>query len=170
MVNNAQALLVVVKTVRVKLVEHSLSCVPERRVPEVVTQRNCLCQVLVEPHRPRHSPRYLRDFKRVRQACPVMVTRRGEEYLRLVLQAPKRVAVQYPVPVPLELCPQVTRRAGLFTPLCLAAQTRILTQRVAFKCLCVFSWEHILTPLRFLFPMTIYAIKQQKTFIFHKGF
>ena len=74
----------------------------ERRVTEVVAERDRFGKVLVEAERPRDRPRDLRNFKRVRQPGAVVVALRGDEHLRLVGQAAERLAVQNAVPVALE--------------------------------------------------------------------
>lgn len=65
-VNNANRLLVVSKSVRAKLVQDALACVTERRVSEVVTERDCFGKVTVKAERSRKCSRYLRNFERVR--------------------------------------------------------------------------------------------------------
>ena len=83
-------------------VEHVLADVPERRVAEVVAEPDRLDQVLVQAQRAGHRSRDLRDLERVREARPVMIARRRDEHLRLVLQAPERLAVDDPVAVALK--------------------------------------------------------------------
>ena len=84
------------------LVEGVLADVPERRVAEVVTEPDRLDQILVERERPRDGARDRRDLERVGQARAVVVAQRGHEHLRLVRQAPERLAVHDPVAVALE--------------------------------------------------------------------
>ena len=86
-----------------RLVERGLPRVPERRVPEIVSERDRLGQVLVERERTRDRAGYLRDLERVRHARAVVVAFRGQEDLRLVREPPKRLAVDDAVPVPLIL-------------------------------------------------------------------
>ena len=84
------------------MVERLLADVSERRVAEVVAEPDRLDQVLVERERARDRARDLRDLERVRQPRAVVVAARRDEHLRLVLQAPERLAVHDPVAVALE--------------------------------------------------------------------
>ena len=72
-IDHSQALLVVVETVRVELIEHSLSSVSERCMSEVVPEGNRFGEVLIELQGSRHSSCYLRDLKRMGKSCSVMV-------------------------------------------------------------------------------------------------
>jgi hypothetical protein len=65
-------------------IERVLAGVAERRMTEVVSQAQCLGQILVEPERPGHGTANLRDFQAVRKAYAVMITVRRNEDLRLV--------------------------------------------------------------------------------------
>ena len=97
-------------------VERLLADVSERRVPEIVPEPDRLGQILVEPQRPGDRPRDLRDLQRVGQPGAVVVSARGHEHLRLVLEAPERLAVDDPVAVALKRRPQAAvglRRAAL---------------------------------------------------------
>src|SRR5690606_35538574 len=102
--DDAQALAVVVEAAHVprQLVERLLARVTERRVAEVVGQRDRLGQVLVEAQGAGDARGHLRDLEGVRQARPVVVALVVHEHLGLVLQAPERARVQHAVPVLLE--------------------------------------------------------------------
>ena len=63
----------------------------ERRVPEIMSERDRFGQILVESERPRDCPRNLRNLKRVRQPSTVVVALRRDKYLRLVAQPPERL-------------------------------------------------------------------------------
>ena len=93
-------------------VERLLADMPERRVPEVVAEPDRLDQVLVQPQRARDGPRDLRDLERMRQPGAVMIAGRSDEHLRLVLQAPERLAVDDPVAVALKRGPQAAVGLG----------------------------------------------------------
>ena len=95
---------------RSALVERVLAGVAERRVAEVVAERDRLGQVLVEPQRARDRARDLRDLERVRQARAVVVALGREEDLRLVREAPERLAVDDAVAVALEVGAERVRR------------------------------------------------------------
>ena len=77
----------------------------ERRVAEVVPEGDRLGQLLVQPQHLRDAARDLRHLERVGQARPVVIAGRREEDLRLVLQAPERLAVNDAVAVALERRP-----------------------------------------------------------------
>ena len=80
-----------------------LADVPERRMPQIVPQRNCFRQVLVQLETTRQCPGNLRHFQRVRQPRAVVVAFRREEHLRFVFQAAKRFAVDDAVAVALKI-------------------------------------------------------------------
>ena len=108
--DHAHALLDVGEPARQDRAQAFFAGVAERRVPQVMAERDRLGQVLVEPQRARHRPGDLRDLERVRQPGAVVVALRREEDLRLVLEAPERLGVEDPVAVALEIRAQ---RAGL---------------------------------------------------------
>ena len=83
-------------------IEHVLADVAERRVAEVVAEPDRLHEVLVEPQRAADRARDLRRLQRVGQPRPVVVALGRHEHLRLVLEAPERLAVHDPVAIALE--------------------------------------------------------------------
>src|SRR5215218_1990429 len=83
-------------------VEDGLAGVAEGRVAQVVAQPDRLGQVLVQAERPRHAARDAARLERVREPGAVVVALRGDEDLRLVLQAPERLRVDDPVAVALK--------------------------------------------------------------------
>ena len=93
------------------LVEGLLAGVAERRVAEVVAERDRLGQVLVQPQRPGDGARDPGGLERVREPRAVVVALRVDEDLGLVLEAPERLAVDDAVAVALE------RRPAAGTPL-----------------------------------------------------
>ena len=101
-VDDAQALLVVVEAAGHERVEHALAGVAERRVAEVVAERDRLGQLLVQAQHLGDGARDLRDLERVRQPRAVVVAGRREKHLRLVLQPAERLAVDDAVAVALE--------------------------------------------------------------------
>src|SRR5665213_3547847 len=68
-------------------VECALAGVTERRMTEIVRQRQGLGQVLVEPERARQRTGYLYDLKCVGQSGAVMIALVIDEHLRLVREA-----------------------------------------------------------------------------------
>ena len=119
-VDDAQALLVVVESARHQPVDDALARVAERRVPEVVAERDRFGQLLVQPQHLGDGARDLRDLERVRQPGPVVIAGWREEHLRLVLQPPEGLAVDDAVAIALKrgthvvfgLGPQAAARIG----------------------------------------------------------
>ena len=101
-VDDAQALLVVIEAAGHELVDDALAGVAERRVAEIVAERDRLGQLLVEPQHLGDAARDLRDLERVGQPRAVVIAGRREEHLRLVLQPPERLAVDDAIAIALE--------------------------------------------------------------------
>ena len=93
-------------------VEDVLAGVAERRVPEVVAERDRLGQVLVQAERAGDAAGDLRDLDRVRQARAEVVALVGDEDLRLVLEPAERARVDDAVAVARVLGPRVARASG----------------------------------------------------------
>ncbi len=104
MLDDAQRLPVVVEAAVVdhQAVEDLFTEVPERRVPQVVGQRQRLDQVLVEAQRPRDRAADLADLDGVGQPRAVVVALVVDEDLGLVLEPAEGAAVDDPVAVALE--------------------------------------------------------------------
>ena len=104
--DHAQRVLVVAEAAPPALaharVEHLLADVPERRMPEVVTEPDRLGQVLVQPERARDVARDPAGLERVGEARAVVVALGRDEHLRLVLEPAERLGVHDPVAVALE--------------------------------------------------------------------
>jgi hypothetical protein len=66
---------------RERTLQRILACMAERRMPDVMRQRQRLGQILVEPERARDRPRDLRDFQAVRQANAKVVPVRSRRKL-----------------------------------------------------------------------------------------
>ena len=96
------------------LVERGLARVAEGGVPEVVPHRDRLDQVLVQLERPRHGARERRHLEGVGEPGAVVVARRRDEDLGLVLQPAEGGGVEDAVAVALEGGPQ---RVGLLRAL-----------------------------------------------------
>ena len=77
---------------------------------QVMTQRDSLGQVLIKEKSFCNCPRDLGYLHRMRQSRPIMVASRKEEYLRLVLQPSKSLAMYDPVAIMLEGRPYITWR------------------------------------------------------------
>ena len=90
-VHDAQALLVVPEPSGHERVEHALAGVAERRMTQIVAERDRLGQLFVQSKHLRDRARDLRDLECVREARAVVVALRREEDLRLVLQPAERL-------------------------------------------------------------------------------
>ncbi len=101
--DDAEGLLGVLEPAAERLRQDTLADVAERRVAEVVAERDRLGQVLVQPERASERPGDLSDLERVRETHPVVVADRREEDLRLVLEPSERLAVNDAVTVALEV-------------------------------------------------------------------
>src|SRR4051812_33200736 len=104
-VDDAEALLVMIEAAGNEIVEDALACVSERRMSEVVPERDRLRQFLVEAQHLGDAAGDLRNFERVSQARAVVIAGWSKEDLRLVLQASKRLAVDDAIAVALERWP-----------------------------------------------------------------
>ena len=100
--DDAQALFVVFETTLDQFVKNLFSRVPERRMTEVVPQRDSFGQIFVEAQGARCGAPYLRDFERMREPRTVMIAFGGYEDLRFVFEPAKGLAVDDPVAVPYE--------------------------------------------------------------------
>src|SRR5581483_1906346 len=118
-VDDAEALLVVVEAAGHQLIDHPLAGVPERRVAEIVPERDRFGELFVQAKDLGDRARDLRDLERVRQARAVVIAGRGEEDLRLVLQPAERLAVDDAVAIALK------RRTHLVLALLAQASARV---------------------------------------------
>ena len=66
-------------------VQHPFTGMPERGMPQVMSQGDGLCQVFIEAQRPRDGARDLHNLQRMRHALAEMVAAGRNEHLRLVL-------------------------------------------------------------------------------------
>src|SRR5205085_10854752 len=105
-----EALLVMAEAAGDERVEDALAGVAEWRVAEVVTQRNGLGQLFVQPQHLRNRARDLRDLQRVRQARPIVVAGGRKEDLRLVFQPAERLAVNDAIAIVLIRRPYIVFR------------------------------------------------------------
>ena len=101
-VDHAQALFVVAEALRADFVQCGFARVAKRRMPEVVAEGNGFGQVFVQAQGARNGTPDLRNFEGMGQAGAVVVALRGDEYLRLVGQAAKRLGMDDAVAVTLE--------------------------------------------------------------------
>ena len=93
-------------------VERALAGVAERRMAEIVRQRQSLGEVLVEAERAGQRPGDLDHFQRVGQPGAVMVAFVVDEDLRLVRQAPERGGMDDAVAIAAEIVARAAVRLG----------------------------------------------------------
>ena len=115
--DDAQALLVVLEGPAEERRERLLAEMTERRVPQVVAERDRLGEVLVEAERPGGGAGDLRDVERVGQPHPVVVALGRQEHLGLVLEPAERLGVDDAIAVALEGRPEVVVGLGTFAAL-----------------------------------------------------
>ena len=97
------------------LVQRILACMSERRVAEVVGERDRLDEVLVDAQVARNAPRDLCHLERVREARAEQIALVIHEHLRLVFEPAKRGAVDDAVAVALEFGARRLRWFGMLT-------------------------------------------------------
>ena len=130
-VDDAEALLVVVEAAGHQRVDDALAGVAERRVAEIVAERDRFGELLVQPQHLGDGARDLRDLERVREPRAVVIAGRREEHLRLVLQPPERLAVDDAVAVALKRGAHVVFRRGAEAPARVGALGRLRREDVA---------------------------------------
>jgi hypothetical protein len=110
--HHAQSLGVVVETaVAIEaFIEGAFAGMAERRMAEIVRQRQRLGEVFLEAEPPRQRPGDLRYLERMRQPGPVMIALVEHEYLGLVLEAAERGGMDHPVAVAAERAAALARR------------------------------------------------------------
>jgi hypothetical protein len=138
-IDDTKALLVVPERAIEHRGERLLAEVPERRVAEVVAERDRLGEVLVEAERASRCSRDLRDLQRVGQPDPVVVALRGDEDLRLVAETPERLRVDDPVAVALEARPEWVELFGPLAALARGRQRGVRRKRLALDALDPFA-------------------------------
>ena len=93
-------------------IERPLAGMAERRMAEIVRQRQRFREVLVQPQLPRQSAGDLCHLQRMGQAGAVMVALMEHEHLGLVLQAAERGGMDHPVAIPAERAAGPALRLG----------------------------------------------------------
>jgi hypothetical protein len=131
-VDYPQALLVVVESARNEIVEDALAGMAERCVAQIVTEGNGLGELLVEPQHLGYAPGDLRYLERMRETCPIVIASRREEHLRLVLEAPERLAVNDAIAIALEGRPNRVLRLRPNPALAVGALRRLRREDLAF--------------------------------------
>ena len=107
---------------RHRLIERRLPGVAERRVPEIVGQRKRLGEVFVHTEDAADRARDLRHLQAVGQPGAVVIPLVIDEDLGLVLQTPKRRAVDDPVAVALKGRPSAAFRLRIEAPAALLGE------------------------------------------------
>ena len=140
-VDDAHALVVVLEASRVRVavpkeaVEHAFPRMSERRVTEVVAERDRLGQILVQAEGPRPASRDLRHLDRMSQPSSKMIAFVRDEDLGLVLEPPEGVGMDDAVAVPGVLGPLVSRHSlhGPARPFGAPAARRVHGQPLLFE-------------------------------------
>ena len=128
MIDHANALHIMSK-LGVEALSHGLlACMSEGRMPQIVTKRDGLGQILVKAQGTRQRACDLRDLQRMRQSRAVVIAHRGEEHLRFVHQAAERLAVRDAVAVTLIFGSVLARLARIPTSACISGQCRVRGQ------------------------------------------
>ena len=86
-------------------IERLFARVRERRVTDIVRQRQRFCEVFVQLQDVRHGARHLGDLNGVRQPVTEVVGKARGENLGLRLQTPERARMNYAVAVALKTIP-----------------------------------------------------------------
>src|SRR5699024_5632672 len=114
------------------IVQRFFPRMPERSVPQIMSQSDRLHKIFVEPQRLGNCPCILRYFQCMGQTGPVVIPFGQEKYLRLLLQPSECLTVQDPVPVPLKDRTDVALRLLPLTPPCIPAQRGIWAEILFF--------------------------------------
>ena len=138
-VHDPQALLAVTERPAEERRERLLAQVTERRVSQIVPERDGLRQVLVQAERARDGAGDLRDVERVREPNAVVVALWRQEHLRLVLQPAERLGVRDAVAIPLEDRADRVLRLVALPPLRLRGQRGGIGERVSLDLLGAFA-------------------------------
>ena len=133
-----------IEALTAQTVQYPLARVSERCMPEIMSESDCLGQVLVEPQRLRDRSGVLRYLQRMRHSCPVVIAVRHDEYLRFIFEAPERFAVQNPVAVPLKNRPQVILRLLPFSSFRIYGKSRPRGKNFLLTLFELFPDQHII--------------------------
>ena len=107
------------------LIQGSFSCMSKGGVPQIMAQRDCLCQIFVEAQSLCNGPGVLGHFQGMGQSGSVMVSFWQQKYLRLLLKSAECLAVKDPVPVSLKYRPDIAFFLRLFPASGMDAEHRI---------------------------------------------
>ena len=141
-IHHPQALPVVGKAAGTKLVQRPFPRMTEGRMPQIMAQGDGLGQILIETQCPGNGAGNLGDLQSMGQPGAVMIPFRREKDLRFLLQPPKRLAVDDPVPVPLEAGPHLVRCFRAAASAAGLAQGGIAAQGQALNRLGLFADGH----------------------------
>ena len=137
----------------------------EGRVPDVVTERDRLREILVEQKPARDRARDLRHLQAVRHARAVVVAR-NDVYLRLALQATKCLRVQDAVAVALKIRAERARHDRR-SPSALPALRRQRGKNLVLQCFALLPYRHL--PSSFSRSVLLWIIRQRGRFILPKA-
>ncbi len=116
-INDAQALLSMSEAAGDSFSKKIFAKVAKRRVAKVMRQRYGFSEVFIETQSPSDGSRNLSNFNGVGESCGEVVAQGGNKDLRLVLEAPKCLGVDYSVTVSLVFGAHEGRFFGYAPPL-----------------------------------------------------
>ncbi len=113
--HHAQSLRIVIETAerRQASIQRALAGMAKRRVAEVVSERQRLGQILIEPQPPRQRASNLGDFKRMGEARAIMVALVENENLGFVLEPAEGSGVNDAVTIAAKGASGLARRLGM---------------------------------------------------------
>ena len=89
------------KSVRIDLIQRALTCMTEGSMSQIMSQRDRLYQILIQPESLCNRSRNLGYFQGMGKTVSVMISLRCQKYLGLIFQPPECLAVQNTIPVSL---------------------------------------------------------------------
>jgi len=101
-IDDPQALIGMVESPRDNLIQGILPGMPKRRMTQVVSQGDGLCQILIETERFGDRSCNLRNLKGMRQSGPVMIAHWNEKDLGFMFQSPEGLGMNNSISVVLE--------------------------------------------------------------------
>ena len=119
--------------------QHLLTRMSKRRMTEIVSERNCFRQVLVQSQRTRDGAADRRHLDRMRQARAQMVAGAVEKHLRLIFEAAERARMNNTRTIPLKFGAIRVTRLSVLPPARFARFLRDGRERCALPLLHLFA-------------------------------
>jgi hypothetical protein len=130
--NHSQTLFIMTVATSKEAIQSGLARVSERRMPQIVRQRDDFHEVLIKPQGASDDPPYLCNFQCVTETGRVVVAGGCDEDLRFGSQSPEGVCVNDPIAIPLVRSANVGLGFGLFPAGGLSATHRPRRQESIF--------------------------------------